>query len=273
MASQYIHNILGNLTEQNHPNQASSTSPLRQFISWWELNPNIKAETWEQVSQALDQEVQHAILELEKLSKSLIDPTPLQAGLEILQAMQAQQGWSQSQRSIPYWEQLISALEAQEILWLDWHQCSNCHRLNPQGWTACQQCGQQLEIIEPVTDIKEAPSEGKLPEDLRHLLIAIKQWQQDGEQDQLQEQLQQMQAHYQAAIRHLRNLNHKSSPKFIEYFHQAVQITQDMATTPLSFEQLDRGYRLLCQTLSQANQLMATVSSSTTSSHSSKESG
>ncbi|MBX3172558.1 MAG: zinc ribbon domain-containing protein [Candidatus Eremiobacteraeota bacterium] len=251
MSSEHIRNLLGSFAEEEEP------APLQLFLDWWAENPEAAPEDWERVAGAVDEEVESSYQALREITS---EAAPFAAGLGVLAEMRRQRGWPQAERRRAEWLSFYQQLEQLASLWASWSEqslCPACGQVNPAGWSACQECGQALAVDEPAGDWKEVAPAGQLPPDLQRLLRAIADWRQDGRAEAVLEQLGGMRARYQAAARQLQAMSQAPGPELVEQFEQAQQVVGEMAALPLHWDQLDRGYRLLCGHLAEANRLMA----------------
>lgn len=251
MSSEHIRNLLGSFAEEQEP------APLQLFLDWWAENPPAAPEDWERVAAAVDEEVENSYRSLRELTHQA---APFAEGLAVLEAMREQRGWSQEQRRHEDWRSFYQQLEQHAAVWASWSEqseCGACGHLNTAGWSTCQECGQALAVEEPAGDWREMAPAGALPPDLRRLLQAIASWRQNGQSQAVLEQLSGMRARYQAAARQLRAMAEAPGPELRKQFEEAEQTLRDMAAEPIHWEQLDRGYRLLCGHLAEANRLMA----------------
>ena len=245
----YIHNLLGSFSEEKEP------APLQLFLDWWARHPQASDEDWLRVAGAVDEEVAQSYQALRKLTDELPDASPFATGLAALEEMGQQRGWPQSERSHEDWAGWLRVLESEAATWASWSGqslCANCGTVNSADWATCQECGQALAVDEPVGDWKEeAAPVGQLPPDLQQLLQLVAEWRQNGQEAAVVEQLGSMRSRYQAAARQLRSM-----PEIMEQFEWAAQVVADMAAQPLHWDQLDRGYRLLCGHLGEANRII-----------------
>lgn len=251
MSSEHIRNLLGSFAEEEEP------APLQLFLDWWAENPEAEPVDWERVAGAVDDEVENSHLSLLEVTSGA---APFAEGLKLLEEMRRQRGWPQAQRQRGEWVAFHQRLEQLAAEWASWSEqslCPACGHVNSAGWSACQECGQALAVDEPVGDWKEVAPAGKLPPDVQKLLEAIARWREDGRSEAVVEQLGGMRARYQAAARQLRGMAQTPGPELVVQFEQAQQVVADMAAAPLHWDQLDRGYRLLCGHLAEANRLMA----------------
>lgn len=251
MSSEHIRNLLGSFAEEEEP------APLQLFLDWWAENPEVAPEDWERVAAAVDQEVENSYQSLRELTG---EAPPFAKGREVLEQMRQQRGWSQQQRRREDWVSFSQRLEQQAAVWASWSEqslCPACGHANTAGWSACQECGQALAVDEPVGDWKEVAPAGPLPPDLQRLLQVIAGWRQDGRAEPVLEHLGGMRARYQAATRQLRTMTQSPGPELVEQFGKAQRVVGDMAALPLHWDQLDQGYRSLCEHLAEANRLMA----------------
>ena len=249
MSSELIRNLLGNLAEEKEP------APLQMFLDWWAENPEAEAEDWDRVAGAVDDEVEHSYQSLSQVLAEAPDTSPFREGLTALEEMRRQRGWPQAERDYQEWMAFWRTLESEAARWAGWSEqslCPGCGAVTSMGWSACRECGQALAEDEPVGDWKEVAPGGPLPADVQRLLQLIAGWRANGEESAVVEHLGGMRARYQAAARQLRSL-----PELMEQFEQAELVVADMAARPLHWDQLDRGYRLLCGHLAEANRLVA----------------
>ena len=253
MSSEHIRSLLGSFAE-NHDEQPA---PLQLFLDWWADNPEAEAEDWERVAGAVDEEVEKAYAALHRLAG---EAEPFAVGLALLQEMHQQRGWPQARRDREQWLGFWRGLAREAAIWSSWSDqtlCAGCGQVNSSDWSSCQACGRALTVDEPVGDWKEVAPAGQLPPDLQRLLQAIAGWRQDGKAEPVLEQLASMRARYQAAARQLRELHQSPGPQLVVQFERAEQAVLELGALPLNWQQLDRGYRFLCDVLAETNRLMA----------------
>ncbi|MBN9419816.1 MAG: zinc ribbon domain-containing protein [Candidatus Eremiobacteraeota bacterium] len=253
MSSELIRNLMGSFAEEEEP------APLQMFLQWWSENPEAAPEDWERVAGAVDAEVEVSHQTLQQLLREVPDASPFREGLTALEEMRAQRGWPQTERQHGDWANWARTLEQEAATWAGWSEqslCPACGAVNSMDWSSCRECGQALTVDEPVGDWKEVAPGGPLPPDVQRLLQLIAGWRANGQESAVVEHLGGMRARYQAATRQLRGM-----PELLEQFEQAGQVVTDMAALPLHWDQLDRGYRLLCGHLAEANRLIAGLKS------------
>lgn len=253
MSSELIRNLMGSFAEQEEP------APLQLFLNWWAENPEADPRDWDRVAGAVDAEVEASYQSLQRVLEGLADPSPFAEGLAVLGEMRRQSGWPQSERNHEDWMSWSGTLEREAATWAGWSEqslCPACGAINSMYWSECRECGQALAVDEPVGDWKEVAPSGPLPPDLQRLLQLIADWRATGQESAVVEHLSGMRSRYQAAARQLRSL-----PEVMEEFEQAGLVVSDMAALPLHWDQLDRGYRLLCGHLAEANRLIAGLKS------------